>query len=107
MKREKPKPIAVKLRELLKVVEDAKASTPNRLKVIYRNTIFRVKELNEIDSSYEMELNTLIKDSVEVMDEKGTKASFDLFSEKLNDLVDDIIDKTPELTSELVAGSAK
>ncbi len=89
--KEKLKPLEVKIQELKQIVESSADLTPRRLKIIYSNTEFRLKDIVGMKAEHIKELESITIECNELIDNNKAEESYNNFISRLFPILDIIL----------------
>lgn len=81
----------MKIEELKQIVESASNLPPKRLKIIYSNTEYRLKDIIGLEAQHVTDLEDLTSECIDLIDNNQAKESYDTYLLKLNLLLDNIL----------------
>lgn len=100
--KEKEKSLITKISDLKLVIKSASNYPPKRLKIIYSNTEYRLKEISGLDNKYFAELKEITSDCIKILDNNAVKDSFDTFSERIEGLLTNILEDSKAVPEILI-----
>lgn len=84
----------MKIEELKQIVESAAKLPPRRLKIIYSNTEFRLKDLIGIKAQHVTDLENITHDCINLIDDNKADESYNIYVSRLMPLLDTILSES-------------